>query len=151
MTLFLSVFDHHYIDSILIAATPAEVWRVLSDLSRLPEWYFPSRRVQLVDGNSAQEGALFVLWIRTAAGINVRAPGEVLQVELERMLKWRGTSSGIAATATWTLTPQNGQTQLTHEFAGGGWMMLLSTLTGRAPKTARKRLEKLKRVVERHK
>ncbi len=81
----------------------------------------------------------------------MRAPCKVLQVEPEKLLKWRGRPSGIAATATWTLTPQDEQTILTHEFAGGGWMMLLSTLTGRAPQTARKRLENLKRVVERSK
>jgi len=142
------VFDQRFTDSILIAATPAEVWRVLSDLSRLPDWYYPSRRVQLEDGNIAHEGAQFVLWIRTAVGIVVRARWDVLQVEPERRLKWRGKSSGIAATATWTLTPQDGQTKLTHKFAGGGWMMLLSALTGRAPQPARRRLENLKRIVE---
>jgi uncharacterized protein YndB with AHSA1/START domain len=142
------MFERRYAESILVHASPAGVWRVLSDLSRLPEWYYPSRRVQLPGSRNAQAGAQFVLWIRTAAGIVVRAPGEVLQVEPERLLQWRGRSSGIAATATWTLAPQDGQTRLTHEFAGGGWMMLLSTLSGRAPRTARKRLENLKRVVE---
>ncbi|MCA1553585.1 MAG: SRPBCC family protein [Chloroflexi bacterium] len=142
------MFEHGYTETILINATPADVWRVLSDLSRLPEWYYPSRRVQLMDSNVAREGAQFVLWIRTAAGVEVRAPGEVLHVETERMLQWRGRSTGIAATATWTLVPRGDQTQLTHEFAGGGWMMLLSTITGRAPRTARTRLANLKRVVE---
>jgi uncharacterized protein YndB with AHSA1/START domain len=141
-------FDHSYTGSILIDASPAEVWRVLSDLSRLPEWYFPSRRVQVLDGAQARAGALFVLWIRTAAGIDVRAPGKVLQVEPARLLQWRGRSTGISATATWRLNAQGAQTCLTHEFAGSGWMMFLSTLTGRAPHTTRKRLENLKRLVE---
>ncbi len=142
------MFDQHYAHSIEIDATPSAVWRVLSDLSRLPEWYFPSRRVQVIDNGPIAVGTKFVLWIRTAAGLVVRAPGEILQLEPERLLKWRGQSSGIAATATWALTPHDGHTLLTHEFAAGGWMMFLSTLTGRAPKTAMKRLENLKRVVE---
>lgn len=142
------MFHHRYTHSISINATPPAVWRVLSDLSRLPEWYYPSQRVQVVDAGTVKVGARFVLWIRTATGIVVRALGEILAVEPERMLQWRGQSNGIAATATWTLAPQNGQTLLTHEFAGGGWMMQLSVWTGRAPQTARKRLEGLKRVVE---
>jgi len=141
-------FNHTYNDSILIDASPAEVWRVLSDLSRLPEWYFPSRRVQLLDGTQAQAGAKFVLWVRTAAAIDLRAPGAVLQSEPARLLQWRGRSAGISATATWRLNAQSAKTCLTHEFAGSGWMLLLSTLTGRAPRTARKRLENLKRLVE---
>ena len=142
------MFERQYVESIDIDAPPPQVWRVLSDLSRLPEWYFPSRRVELLDGGAARPGMQFVLWIRTAAGIDVRAPGEIIQVEPERVLRWRGRSTGIAATAAWGLAPLDGRTRLTHEFAGGGWMMLLSTLTGRAPRTARKRLENLKRVVE---
>ena len=74
--------------------------------------------------------------------------GEITRAEPECLLEWRGHASGIAATATWTLTPRNSHSVLTHEFAGGGWMMFLSTLTGRAPRTAQKRLEGLKRVVE---
>lgn len=142
------MFDHQYSHSIDIDAPPEEVWRVLSDLARLPAWYFPSRRVHLPDDSPVAPGKRFVLWIRTAAGIEVEAPGEILAVEAPRMLRWRGRSSGIAATATWRLSPMDGRTTLTHEFAGGGWMMLLSVLSGRAPQTARRRLEGLKRLVE---
>jgi uncharacterized protein YndB with AHSA1/START domain len=142
------MFDRRYSHEIDIAAPPAAVWQVLADLSRLPEWYYPSQRVEVIDAGPVQPGSRFVLWIRTIVGIVVRAPGEILRAEPERLLQWRGQASGIAATATWTLTDKNGYTRLTHEFAGGGWMMLLSTLTGRAPKTARRRLEGVKRVVE---
>jgi uncharacterized protein YndB with AHSA1/START domain len=142
------MFDHQFTDSVDINAPPASVWRVLSDLSRLPEWYYPSRRVLVVDVGPVGSGSRFVLWIRTAAGIEVEAPGEILAVEPGHMLRWRGRSAGIAATATWTLEPHGGGTRVTHEFAGGGWMMLLSTASGRAPKTAARRLANLKRVVE---
>lgn len=144
----MCMFKQRYIHSIDIHAPPSAIWRVLSDLTRLPEWYYPSQRVHVPDDGPVAPGKPFVLWIRTAAGVIVRAPGEILEVEPERLLKWRGQASGIAATATWTLAPQDGHTRLTHEFAGGGWMMFLSTLTGHAPQTARKRLENLKRVVE---
>ncbi len=142
------MFTQRYIHSIQINVPASAVWHVLSDLSRLPEWYYPSRRVQLLDTSPLTVGTKFILWIRTAVGLEVRAPGEILQIEPERLLKWRGQSNGIAATARWTLTPRNDRTLLTHEFAGGGWMMLLSTLTGRAPRTAIKRLENLKKFVE---
>ena len=99
-------------------------------------------------GAQARAGAQFVLWIRTAAGIDVRAPGEVLQADPSRLLRWRGRSAGISATATWRLNAQGAQTRLTHVFAGSGWMMLLSTLTGHAPRIARKRLENLMRLIE---
>ena len=142
------MFDHHYTHAILIAAAPSVVWRVLSDLTRIPEWYFPAERVLALDPGPVRIGTQFVLSIRTAAGIALRAPGEILAVEPERLLQWRGHTSGIAATATWRLAPEGEKTRLTHEFAGGGWMMFLSTLSGRAPQTAQKRLSGLKRVVE---
>lgn len=142
------MFDHQYTHSIEIAAPPSAVWRVMSDLTRLPQWYYPSRRVMLPDDAPLAPGKRFVLWIRTAAGIEVRAPGEILAVEPERLLKWRGQSNGIAATATWRLSPSTGGTLLAHEFAGGGWMMQLSVLSGNAPKTAARRLAGLKHVVE---
>ena len=145
------MFDHHYTDSVNIDAPPASVWRVLSDLSRLPEWYYPSRRVRVIGPLPVAPGSRFLLWIRTAAGIEVEAPGEILAVEPERMLRWRGRSAGIVATATWTLEPRGAGTHVTHEFAGDGWMMLLSTASGRAPKTAAKRLANLKSVVEQSK
>jgi uncharacterized protein YndB with AHSA1/START domain len=142
------MFSHRYTHSIEIHATPTQVWQVLSDLSRLAEWYYPCQRVESVDVGAVRVGTQFVLQIRTAAGVVLRAPGEIIGVEPEHLLRWRGHTKGIAATATWTLTPQNGRTLLTHEFAGGGWMMWLSVLSGRAPQTARKRLEGLKAVVE---
>jgi uncharacterized protein YndB with AHSA1/START domain len=142
------MFERRYSHSIEISAAPQTVWRVMCDLSRLPEWYFPSQRVELIDTGPVHPGTRFVLWIRTAAGVVVRAPGEIMRVEPLRLLQWRGQSNGIAATATWTLEAFNGSTRLSHEFAGGGWMMFLSAITGRAPKTARKRLEGLKKVVE---
>ena len=142
------MFNHQYTDSVDISAPPSAVWRVLSDLSRLPEWYYPSRRVRVIGPLPIAPGTRFLLWIRTAAGIEVEAPGEILAVEPGRMLRWRGRSAGIAATATWLLEPRGAGTHLTHEFAGGGWMMLLSRMSGRAPITAAKRLENLKRVVE---
>jgi uncharacterized protein YndB with AHSA1/START domain len=142
------MFDQSYTESVDINMPPASVWRVLSDLSRLPEWYYPAQRVQVVDAGPVVPGSRFVLWIRTAAGIEVEAPGEVLAVDPGKLLRWRGHSSGIAATATWTLEPRGGGTRVTHEFAGGGWMMFLSAATGRAPKTAARRLANLKRLVE---
>ena len=142
------MFDHQYTDSVDIDAPPAVVWGVLSNLSRLPEWYHPSRCVRVIGPLPVAPGSRFLLWLRTAAGIELEAPGEILAVEPERMLRWRGRSAGIAATATWTLEPRGTGTRVTHEFAGGGWMMLLATVSGRAPKTAAKRLANLKRVVE---
>ena len=142
------MFSHRYTHSVEIKAPPPAVWRVVSDLSRLPEWYFPCQRVESYDAGPLRPGSQFVLWIRTATGVELRAPGEILEVEPEHLLKWRGQTSGIAATATWRLTPQNSGTVLTHEFAGGGWMMFLSVLTGSAPKTAQRRLDGLKRVLE---
>ena len=142
------MFDHQFTDSVDIDAPPASVWRVLSELSRLPEWYYPARRVRVIGPLPVAPGSRFLLWIRTAAGIELEAPGEILAVEPERMLRWRGRSAGIAATASWTLEARGAGTRVTHEFAGGGWMMLLSTASGRAPKTAAKRLANLKRVVE---
>lgn len=142
------MFEHQYTDSIDIAAPPAAVWRVLSDLARLPEWYYPSRRARVLGPLPVMPGTRFVLWIRTATGVEVEAPGEIIALEPGRLLRWRGTSLGIAATATWMLAPNGAGTRMTHEFAGAGWMMLLSRISGRAPITAAKRLEGLKRVVE---
>jgi hypothetical protein len=136
-------------DQIIIQATPSQVFQVLSDLHRLPEWYVPAESIILLGEGPLEPGRQFRLTVRTLGGIPLQALGTVLTYQPEAgTLIWRGQSLGISGDSCWQALPQNGQTSLKHTFAGSGWMLLLSKLLGRNIMTVRARLANLKNLVE---
>lgn len=141
---------HSASESILIHASPEETWQTLTDLPRLPEWYTPARRIRALTDGPVREGWQFVLAVKTLSGIVLDALGTVTRFDPEqRVIVWRGQTFGISGDSRWQVVPaENGFARIEHTFAGQGWLMFLSQKLGRNPKTVKKRLENLKRLVE---
>ncbi len=101
-----------------VATTPAEVWAVLSDPTRVGEWSHECHTVTWVDGNSrAEVGAKFrgtnrvgsFRWSRTCT---------ITEMEPEQLLVYR-TSGGVPPDSTewrFLLEPVAGGTRITQSF-----------------------------------
>ncbi|MBB2890618.1 SRPBCC family protein [Flexivirga oryzae] len=73
--------------SIEIGAPPAEVWRVVSDLSRMPEWS-PQTRKTIIRGGPARQGSLMVNVNRK--GVRVWATrSKVVAFEPDKRVAWK--------------------------------------------------------------
>lgn len=72
---------------ILIAAAPAEVWRVLTDFDSYPEWnpFVKSVRGEL------RVGARLEIFVQVPEGRGMKFKPEVLRVEPSRELRWIGS------------------------------------------------------------
>jgi uncharacterized protein YndB with AHSA1/START domain len=101
-----------------VAATPAQVWAVLSDPTRVGEWSHECRTVTWVDGHSrAAVGATFrgnnqVKWFRWSRTCTIT------ELEPERLLVYR-TSGGLPADSTewrFRLEPLDRGTRITQSF-----------------------------------
>lgn len=101
-----------------LTATPAQVWAVLSDPTRVGEWSHECQAVSWVDGYAeAAVGAKFrgdnqvrrLRWSRTCT---------ITELEPERLLVYR-TSGGVPSDSTewrFDLQPANGGTRVTQSF-----------------------------------
>ncbi len=101
-----------------VAATPAQVWAVLSDPTRVGEWSHECRTVTWVEGHSrAEVGARFrgdnqvksFTWSRICT---------ITELEPERLLVFR-TSGGLPPDSTewrFRLGPVSGGTRITQSF-----------------------------------
>src|SRR4051794_8170710 len=101
-----------------VAATPAQVWTVLSDPTRVGEWSHECRTVTWVEGHSGAEvGARFrgtnrvgsFTWSRTCT---------ITELVPERLLAFR-TSGGVPSDSTewrFTLAPVPQGTRITQSF-----------------------------------
>jgi len=93
-----------------IAASPADVWAVVSDVTRMPEWSPELRRLYAVGGRTPRVGM-------TLIGINRRkwvawpTTSTVTRLEPEQVVAWRTRESG--ATWTYELAPTADGTRLT--------------------------------------
>ncbi len=96
--------------SVDVAAPPARVWAVVSDVARMPEWSPELRRLYPVGGREPRVGMRmigvnrrgYVLWPTTST---------VVRLEPERAVAWRTRQSG--ATWTYELEPTSTGTRLT--------------------------------------
>ncbi len=101
-----------------LAATPAQVWAVLSDPTRVGEWSHECHSVSWVDGHSqAVVGARFrgnnragaLRWSRTCT---------IIELEPERLLVYR-TSGGVPPDSTewrFRLEPLAGGSRITQSY-----------------------------------
>src|SRR5687768_12999796 len=101
-----------------VAATPVQVWSVLSDPTRVGEWSHECHTVTWIDGHSvAAVGARFrgnnragaLKWSRTCT---------ITELESERLLVYR-TSGGLPPDSTewrFRLEPVDGGTRITQSF-----------------------------------
>lgn len=141
---------HSATESIDVAATPEQTWRVLTDLKRLPEWYVPAQRIKILTDGPVREGWQFVLAVKTWSGVVLEALGTVKEFDpQQKSITWRGQATGIAGDSRWQIVAaDDGCAQINHTFQGQGWLMFLSQKLGRNRLTVQKRLLNLKQLVE---
>jgi len=137
-------------DSIEVKATTEQTWQILSDLSRLPEWYVPAQHIDIITNGPVRENWQFILAVKTLSGLVLEALGTVKEFDPQRkVIIWRGQAKGITGDSRWqVISIENGYSQINHTFQGNGWLMFLSQKLGRNKMTVRKRLTNLKRLVE---
>ena len=100
--------------SITIDAPPAEVWRVLTDVARWPEW-------NEYIGSATLEGPLAagstIMW--TVGAMNIRS--RLTAVDPERGLDWDGLDGDTRGLHSWRLVPEGEGTRVTNvESLSGG-------------------------------
>jgi hypothetical protein len=142
---------HSATETIQVNATPDQTWAVLSDLRRLPEWYVPAQKIEVLSDGPVRAGWQFNLAVRTLSGLVLNALGTVLEYDpTGKQITWRGQAPGITGNSCWQIVPTaNGSAQICHTFEGGGWLMFLSQKLGRNRLTVRQRLANLKALAER--
>jgi len=141
---------HYATETIEIQASPEETWQVLTNLHRLPEWYVPAQRIEVLTEGAVRVGWQFNLMVKTLPGIVLKALGTVKEFDpFSRVITWHGQTLGIAGDSRWQVkaTP-NGYAQINHTFEGEGWLMFMSQKSGRNRLTVQKRLANLKKLVE---
>ena len=141
---------HHATETIEVKASPEETWAVLSNLERLPEWYVPAQKIEVLTQGPVREGGQFILAVRTMTGLVLDAVGTVKEFDpANKSITWRGQATGIAGDSRWQILPsENGRTRIDHTFEGKGWLMFLSQKLGRNKMTVQKRLMNLKALAE---
>ena len=141
---------HRASDTIHVNATPDQVWRVLSNLHRLPEWYVPAQYIEIITDGPVRENWQFILAVRTMSGVVLDALGTVKELEPgQRLICWSGKATGIAGDSRWqVVAAEDGTARIEHTFEGNGWLLFIAQKLGRNKLTVRKRLNNLKALVE---
>lgn len=88
------------------SASPGQVWSVLEDVERWPDWSPLHQRTTWLSSPSLAMGARFEQ--RLSLGFPLGASTEAVTIsfaERERLLGWTGTSSGIRSCHVWKLDP----------------------------------------------
>ncbi len=96
-----------------LAHPPARVWRALTDPDLLARWLMPNDFAPVV-------GHRFTLRTqpRPGFGFDGVVHCQVLDLEPERLLRWRWRGGRLDTTVTWTLVPEGRGTRLFLEHAG---------------------------------
>jgi carbon monoxide dehydrogenase subunit G len=128
-------------EGIEIARPPEDVYALVSDLERGPEWQPSLARVDVARG----------IEVRRVAGQERKASFEVTRNEAPRLFEIVSRGGPVRATATFELQPNGAGTRLDLalvlelsgplRFAGG-------MVRGRAEREARENLERLKALLE---
>jgi carbon monoxide dehydrogenase subunit G len=127
--------------SIEIARPPEEVYAVVSDLERGPEWQPSLVRVDVERG----------VEVRRIAGQEREATFEVTRNEPPRLFEIVSNARPVRAWATFELEPVDGGTRVNFTLVlelGGALRLAGRMIRGRAEQEARENLERLKRLVE---
>jgi uncharacterized protein YndB with AHSA1/START domain len=135
--------------SVWIQASPAEVWRVYADPSRIPEWQTGSPVIEDVHGRGDQPGSTYV---------SRRRPGAALTTVMEvdkplRLVTRTNAYFGLRFDVTSSLTPHAGGTLLelraeTYWPRGLGLLGKLVEAAILSPREGQKELARLKALIE---
>ena len=124
-----------------IARPPAEVYAVVADLERAPEWQPSLVRVDVERG----------VEVRRIAAQEREATFEVTRNEPPRLFEIVSNAGPIRAWATFELEPVDGGTRVDLTLVlelGGALRFAGRMIRGRAEQEALENLERLKRLVE---
>jgi uncharacterized protein YndB with AHSA1/START domain len=108
----------HTLRSISIAAPPARVWALLTDISGWPAWHRHPTVPEARAANGVVVGQPFD-WNQEGTRISSR----FAMVEPERRLVWTGTVSIASAVHMWRLSPEGRGTRLEVEEGMWGFML----------------------------
>jgi carbon monoxide dehydrogenase subunit G len=128
-------------EEIEIARPPEEVYAVVSDLERGPEWQPTLVRVDVERGTE----------VRRIAGHEREARFEVTRAEPPRLFELVSHVSGVRAWATFELEPAGAGTRVRLSLLlelSGPLRFAGRMIRGRAEHEARENLERLKQLVE---
>lgn len=136
---------------IFIAAPPEEVWALISDLERGPEWSVVTLQCEITSGGPRDVGCTYRSVSRFAAS-KIMTEHEIVEWDPPHKMVTRVTK-GAESTVTWTCEPQAGGTLLTmsNEFAVPGALpaLIADKLAQQVTDTLAQELARIKEVVER--
>lgn len=91
--------DHVATGSALVGGAPAEVWRVIRDVERVPTWRKSVTAVEGVEAGGPDGGAS--AWVERSGKDGLRMM--VGRCEVERMIETRIDDKGLPFGGTWTI------------------------------------------------
>lgn len=135
---------------IFIAAPPEEVWALISDLERGPEWSVVTLECEITSEGPRDVGCTYRAVSRFAAS-KIMTEHEVVEWEPPHKMVTTVTK-GAESIVTWTCEPQAGGTLLTmsNEFAVPGALpgLIADKLAQQVTDTLARELARIKEVVE---
>jgi uncharacterized protein YndB with AHSA1/START domain len=123
-----------------IARPPQEVYALIADLERAPEWQTSLARVDVARG----------IEVRRIGGYEREASFEVTRNEPPRLFELVSHAAPVRAWATFELEPVATGTRVSFSLVLelGALRLAGPVLRGRAEREARENLERLKRILE---
>ena len=86
----------HYRNTFRIAAPVEQLWELMSDPARLPEWNGAFDRVEDATGRLDEVGTTYTQVMRVA-GVELKGRWEIIEVEPSQTRRFRGTPPGCTA------------------------------------------------------
>ncbi len=135
---------------IFIAAPPEEVWALITDLQRGPEWSVVTLECKITSEGPRDVGSTYRSVSRFAAS-KIVTEHEIVEWDPPYKMVTRVTK-GAKSTVTWTCEPQAGGTLLTmsNEFAIPGALpaLIADKVAQQVTDTLARELARIKEVVE---
>ncbi len=126
---------------IVVAASPAQVWKVLTDVRHWPAWQHDVGSVSIADVPAT--GVSF-RWTISGGTIHSR----IVLFEPGRRLAWVGRFLVFHAVHVWTLVAANGGTEVRTTESIGGWPIGLFTSSEELGEADRRWLAALRHAVQ---